>query len=285
MELFQWGVNPWGQPILTHLSWNLLWWAIGAGVLFMLAHAVYVRQVGSGRYAASEAAAPSIAGLPERIERHGLGARVFHWLMTAAMLALLVTGFLPIVGIQFEWVAIHWIAGLVLIAALVHHLVHVLLRRTLLSMWVTTAERHDGRLRVRRALGASVPPPGRPGKYPLENKLYHNVVALMSVVVIATGVLMMVRVPTPFFTRNPYLLSDFMWGVVYVLHGLASVALVTLVIAHVYLAIRPEKRWITWSMIYGWIGRREYLEHHDPAQWVVAPVPSPEAPVRAPAAH
>ena len=52
-------------------------------------------------------------------------------------------------------------------------------------------------------------------------------------------------------------------------HGLAGVGLVGLVIAHVYFAVRPEKWWITKSMILGWITRRQYLEHHEPSRWPV----------------
>jgi hypothetical protein len=44
---------------------------------------------------------------------------------------------------------------------------------------------------------------------------------------------------------------------------------VGLVIAHVYFAVRPEKWWITKSMVLGWITRRQYLEHHDPHRWAV----------------
>ncbi len=54
-------------------------------------------------------------------------------------------------------------------------------------------------------------------------------------------------------------------------HGLASVGLVALVISHIYFAIRPEKLWITRSMIFGWIDRRHYIEHHDPERWAAAP--------------
>ena len=43
--------------------------------------------------------------------------------------------------------------------------------------------------------------------------------------------------------------------------------LVALTITHVYFAILPEKRWITRSMIKGWVTRRELLTHHDPARW------------------
>ena len=60
---------------------------------------------------------------------------------------------------------------------------------------------------------------------------------------VTSGMLVMWRVRTPFFTRNPCLLSDVTWGVTYVAHGLAGVALVGLVIAHVYCAVRPEKWW------------------------------------------
>src|SRR4029450_7211764 len=64
-------------------------------------------------------------------------------------------------------------------------------------------------------------------------------------------------------------LGDSTWGFTYVAHGVAGVALVGLVIAHVYFAVRPEKWWITKSMILGWVSRRNYLEHHDPARWKV----------------
>jgi thiosulfate reductase cytochrome b subunit len=85
--------------------------------------------------------------------------------------------------------------------------------------------------------------------------------------VIATGLLMMYRIDTPLFSRDPYMFAEQTWGWVYVIHGLSAVALVTLVIAHVYFAVLPEKRWLTWSMIYGWISREKYLEHHNPRRW------------------
>ena len=84
---------------------------------------------------------------------------------------------------------------------------------------------------------------------------------------------MMSRVRTPLFTRNPYLFSDGAWGFTYVTHGLAGVGLVGLVIAHVYFAVRPEKWWITKSMLLGWITRRQYLEHHEPERWPVGANP------------
>ena len=107
-----------------------------------------------------------------------------------------------------------------------------------------------------RARPPAPPPLVEPARSPFTNS------------VAATGILMMSRVRTPIFTRNPYLFGDTTWGITYVTHGLAGVGLVGLVIAHVYFALRPEKLWLTKSMLLGWITRRQYLEHHDPERWV-----------------
>jgi cytochrome b subunit of formate dehydrogenase len=61
------------------------------------------------------------------------------------------------------------------------------------------------------------------------------------------------------------------WGMMYVLHGLVGVGLIALVMAHVYMGIRPEKLPITKSMIFGWMSRDFYLEEHDTARWAVKP--------------
>ena len=55
------------------------------------------------------------------------------------------------------------------------------------------------------------------------------------------------------------------------LHGLAGVSLIALVVIHVYFAIRPEKREITKSMIFGTMSRDFYLQEHDPARWRIRP--------------
>ena len=31
MEFVKWGLNPWGQNILTHVSWTLFWASLFAG--------------------------------------------------------------------------------------------------------------------------------------------------------------------------------------------------------------------------------------------------------------
>jgi len=271
MDLVTWGQSPWDQPVLIRISWDLFWAALFAGVLFLLAHASYMlfsphHKAPQDEADRLEAEHPSV---PDRVPRHSLAARLFHWVMAAAMLALLFTAFLPVVGLRFPWVTIHWIAGVVLTLSIVYHIIHATFFMDFWSIWVGPKDIPEARAEVLRELGHDVPGP-QPGKYPLGNRLYHTVIVLAGLAVIVTGVLMMKRIQTPFFVRNPYMLGDATWGFTYVLHGVAGVGLVGLVIAHIYFALRPEKLWITKSMIFGWITRRQYLEHHDPNRWVVS---------------
>ena len=268
--LLTWGHSPWDQQILTHVSWRLLWASLFAGVAFLIAHAGYMLLSAHRKRSATETdrLEASHANLPARITRHSLSARLFHWVMAAAMFTLLLTAFLPIAGIKFPWVQWHWTAGLVLAASIAFHVVHATFFMDFWSIWVGPKDLPEMRAEILREMGQDVPGP-KPGKYPLGNRLYHLVIVIAALGVIATGLTMMVRVRTPLFARNPYMLGDSTWGLVYVTHGMAGVALVGLVIAHVYFALRPEKWWITKAMLLGWITRRQYLEHHDPGRWVV----------------
>jgi hypothetical protein len=47
--------------------------------------------------------------------------------------------------------------------------------------------------------------------------------------------------------------------------------------SHIYFALRPEKLWITWSMVRGWIDKEHYVEHFDPEKWVVSELPKSAA--------
>jgi cytochrome b subunit of formate dehydrogenase len=190
--------------------------------------------------------------------------------MATAMMVLVFTAFLPIIGVQFAWVWWHWMAGLLLTASIIFHIVHASVFLDFWSIWVGPKDIPEAKAEILREIGREDIPGPRPGKYPLGNRLYHLVVMIAGLAVIATGILMMYRVRTGILPRNPYIMSDPAWGVTYVVHGLAGVGFVGLIIAHIYFAIRPEKLWITRSMLLGSITRREYLEHHDPHRWSVS---------------
>jgi cytochrome b subunit of formate dehydrogenase len=175
------------------------------------------------------------------------------------------------VGVKFPWVTYHWIAGFWLTAAILFHIIHASFFMNFRSIWPDKDDIEDAGHRVRRFFGQSAPAPRRFAKYPLENKMYHGIIVLAGLAVTITGVFMMFRVRTPFFTRNPYLFGDMTWGMMYVLHGLAGVGLIALVMIHVYFAVRPEKREMTKSMIFGSMSREFYLEHYDPERWAPEP--------------
>jgi cytochrome b subunit of formate dehydrogenase len=256
-----------GQDVPIHIFWYLIWVSGIAGLAFLVGHAIWARYFAGPDQFAETGPPVAKASLPDRVPRHSLGARLFHWIMAASMLALLITAFLPRVGVKFPWVTYHWIAGLVLTASILFHIIHASFFLNFWSIWPDKEDMEDAGRRMRRALGKPAPPPRRFAKYPLENKMYHGIIMLTGLSVAITGIFMMFRVRTPFFTRNPYLFGDMTWGMMYVLHGLAGVGLIALITVHVYFAIRPEKLDITKSMIFGSMSREHYLEHHDPRRW------------------
>jgi cytochrome b subunit of formate dehydrogenase len=269
--IVEWAKSPWGQDVPIHIAWFLIYVCAVGGLLFLIVHAIYVRYFAKAEEFEGGATPAVAARVPARVGRHSLAARLFHWIMAAAMLTLLITAFLPKVGVQFPWVTYHWIAGIVLTISIVYHVIHASFWLDFWSIWPDRADLQDASRRVKRFLGQPAPPPRRFAKYPLENKIYHGAIVLTGLSAILTGVFMMFRVRTGIFPRNPYLFGDMTWGLMYVLHGLAGVGLIGLVMVHVYFAVRPEKLVITKSMIFGSLPEEYYLEHHDPERWVVTP--------------
>jgi len=247
----------------------LIYVAAVGGLLFFIVHAIYIRYFAKAEVFAGAPSPQAVARVPERVARHSLAARLFHWIMAFSMFTLLLTAFLPKVGVQFAWVTWHWIAGAVLTVSILFHIIHATFFMDFWSIWPDKEDIQDAGRRLKRFMGQDAPPPRRFAKYPLENKMYHMAILVTGLAVIVTGVFMMSRVRTPIFPRNPYLFGDMTWGLMYVLHGLAGVGLITLIMIHVYFAVRPEKFVITKSMVFGTMPKEYYLSHHDPERWVV----------------
>ena len=265
MEFLRRALNPWGQDVPIGVSWDLIWAAVIIGAVFVVGHALMVpKKVGTGEIDPDEA-----RGLPEKLQRHTVGARGFHWSMSAAMFVLLITAFFPVVGIQFPWVTIHWIAGVLLILTVLYHIYHVFAKQDFWAMWIGRRDIEEGKQGLKAALGRPGAKRPRAAKYPVDQKMFHHAATIVTIGAVVTGVLMMFRIDNFLLPQNMYLFSDSVWGWIYVIHGVCGIGLIFLVIAHVYFAIRPEKRWMTWSMINGWIDRDRYLENHDPERWVV----------------
>jgi formate dehydrogenase subunit gamma len=188
---------------------------------------------------------------PGAIERHAAVDRAFHWITAATMFVLLGTSLLPVVGIRFAWVEIHWIAGIVLLLAVLFHIIRAAFWQKLRC--IVIRGRDFAQLRGAPAL-----------KYTLAQKAMHLAFSLAILTAIVTGVLMLFKVQTPFFERDPYIFTERTWGIIHVLHDGAAFLSVTLVIVHVYFSLLPEKRAYLRSMVKGWITREELRENnHD----------------------
>jgi formate dehydrogenase subunit gamma len=177
----------------------------------------------------------------DRVLRHAGVDRLFHWLTAACVLTLMATGLLPHVGVQFDWVGIHWITGLALVVLVTFHILRSVIWRRLRAIWFSIAE-----LRTHQV-----------GKYSVAQKLMHHAMTVMVLCAVATGVLMLKKIRTPLLVRDPYLFGADTWGVIYVIHGLAALSAITLVIVHVYFGLIPENRMYLRAMISGWMSRRE----------------------------
>jgi len=203
----------------------------------------------------------------ERVMRHVLVDRLYHWVMAIAVFVLMGTSFLPILGVQFQWVEIHWITGVLLAVLVLIHIVRAIFWQDWRSMMMEVADGRDIWRSMWRALGGSGAPPARPGKYDALQKLYHLGMAVLVLAVVGSGLPMLLKIDTPLWRRDPYWFSNDTWGIIYAVHGFAAMAMVTMVMIHIYFALRPNEWHLTRSMFRGWISRKEYSEHHDAERW------------------
>ena len=203
----------------------------------------------------------------DRILRHRLTDRLFHWTTAACILVLLATSLLPIFGLKFNWVKPHWIAGLILTAAVLLHIVRAFTTLQMRNMWLGIDECMTAASRELSTVSGKEIESARYGKYSVAQKVFHLAASIVVLLTIATGIIMMIGIDTPFWERNPYFVSERMRGLIFVIHGFATLTSITMIIVHIYFAIRPEKLYFTRSMIRGWITRDEYEENHDPILW------------------
>ena len=176
MDILEWAIAPRGQTVPIHIAWFLIRVAFFAGAAFLIVHAAYIRFFARKKEWSGTDVPAVIAAIPERVPRHSRVARAFHWLMAASMFTLLFTAFLPKVGVEFPWVTYHWIAGTVLTASVVFHVIHASFWLDFWSIWPDKTDLQDAVTRVRRFVGQSVAPPRRFAKYPLENKGFHGAI-------------------------------------------------------------------------------------------------------------
>lgn len=251
MDIATYKRDVWGREVILGASWDLLWTVIALAFAFIAVHAIVMA-------VRKREARPSSSG--KQVTRHVGVDRAFHWVMAIAIFVLLITGILPKIGVEFAWLTIHWVAGLVLTAAVLFHIVRASFWQDLLS--ITPLPRD-----LKELTDSSV----KPGKYSLAQKSMHTAVTILTVLVIGSGLVMFAMIDTPWWDRTNAIAESTL-GWIFLIHGLSTLALVAVVSLHVYFGLRPEKLFYTRSMIKGWISEDELRANHDPKQW------SPEEP-------
>jgi len=236
----------WGREVLLGVSWDLLWLVCVAALVIIAVHAIYMATQ-------QRAARPSSEG--KKVQRHGPVDRVMHWVMAASILTLLLTGVLPIVGVEFAWLTVHWVSGLVLAAAVLFHIVRSVMQKDLKSVWISPSD-------LKETFGDGP----KPGKYTLPQKGMHAAVTIVTIFVIGSGLVMFAMIDTPWWDRTNSL-SEATLGWMFFVHGLSTLALVALIAFHLYFTLRPEKLFYLRSMVKGWISEEELSANHDPKRW------------------
>lgn len=187
--------------------------------------------------------------------------------MALAVFVLLGTSFLPILGIKFEWVPIHWMTGVLLSVLILIHILRVLVWQDWRNMMIWPSDIRDIWRGFISIFSSTTAMPEKPGKYNPLQKFYHLGISLLVLAVIVTGLLMLLKIDTPFWQRNPYVFGNDTWGWIYAIHGLTAMAMITMIIIHVYFALRPDEFYLTRSMFRGWITKKEHADHHDGNKW------------------
>ena len=246
MDVATYKNDVWGREVLLGVSWDLLWLVIVVAFVMIALHAVYeaMQKRGPG---------PSSEG--ERVKRHDGIDRLFHWIMAISFFVLLITGILPKIGIEFAWLTLHWVFGLLLTFSVVFHIVRSFFWQDTMSMMIKPSD-------IKELTDSDT----KPGKYSLAQKCMHAAVAVLTLLVVGTGLAMFAVIDTPWWDRSNAL-SESSLGWMFFLHGLSTLILVIIISLHVYFGLRPEKLFYTRSMIQGWISRDELAANHDPEQW------------------
>lgn len=247
-EIVRYKRDVWGEEVILGVSWDLLWVVAVAVLVLLAAHAIIMAVLANKKMDK-----PSAEG--RRVVRHESIDRLFHWVMAGSIFVLIFTGTAPIIGLRIPWLSWHWMAGLLLTFIVIWHVIRSMFWLDFKSMIMTPKD-----------FGEPFNSALKPGKYSFEQKGMHWAVTVVALTVIVTGVLLFMQIDTPFWDRTNSMPEDRL-GLVFLLHGLSTLALVALAATHIYFALRPEKIFYTRSMINGWISEDELAKNHDTSLW------------------
>lgn len=284
-----------GEEVVVGLTWEVLMIFAFVAVFVFLVHFV-VREiinptehtVGEGEPGVEEVERDLKAQGIEQVERFSVTQRVGHWVMAISIFALMLSGFLimntevtvnALPGVS--WLALHELTGIILIGYTVFHVGHVAAKGTWMKMWFSREDLEDQFVRIKNFLGLTEEYP-RQFEYPGAQKFLHWGVTGATLGLIVTGLVLLRRLNfiglweatrefsflgVAFTLGQAGSLGLISWS--FVIHDFLAIAMVSLVMGHIYFAIRPQEWEVTRSMITGNVPINMYAEKYDPRSWTV----------------
>ncbi len=133
--LIQWATSPWGQDVPIHIAFYLIWVSAiarsGVPDRSTPFGSVLRKKPGAFRYTPAPL---SRRAFPEKVARHSLAARLFHWIMAARCSRCLS----PLSCPRSATVSLGHVSldrGLVLTASIIFHIIHATFFMDFWSIW------------------------------------------------------------------------------------------------------------------------------------------------------
>lgn len=229
MELFRYARDYYGDWLPVQLLESTAWLLVWAVVLFAGIHRL--------RRSAGEPQATEAGGEQTTVsgEKYELGARLYHWGNFVVVTMLAVSGvalFAPrsLRSALFSWLLIHEIfAGLYLVGLLAH-IFAALRRGEPRAMWFERRDLADLKTMAANFFGRTPKYP-RFGKYDPWQKIYHALLALLSLLLIVSGVYLFLSAEA---------LADFSrdwlrWQ--RLIHDVSAFGFIAVIIGHIYFGL------------------------------------------------
>ena len=259
MSIFRYGrdydTDAAAQQLLAASVWLLM-------ALVGIVVAVHLLRRSSGNPVSTDSAAR--LPLDARVLKYQVGARLYHWANTIAVLALALSGaalFAPGSVGAGPWLLIHEIGGVAFIVLLVLHGVIAPRRGDGRSMWFERRDARDLRVIVANFLGRSSHYPAF-GKYDPLQKLYHALLTLLAFGVIGSGLYLFLSAETWATFSHGWMRG------MRLIHDVSGFAFLAVVIGHIYFGIIR----VNWpqlvSMFTGRLRGSSFNLYHDAQRWL-----------------
>lgn len=259
MPLFRYGRDYYTDAAAQQLLSASVWFLIALVGIFV---AVHLLRRSSGNPISTDPAAklPSDA----RVLKYEVGARLYHWGNTIAVIALALSGvalFAPGSLAAAPWLLIHEIGGVAFILLLVLHIVVAPRRGEGRSMWFERRDARDLRIIAANFFGRSRNYPAF-GKYDPLQKLYHALLTLFALGVIASGVYLFLSAETWATFSHAWMRGTRL------IHDVAGFVFLAIVIGHIYFGIIRVNWSQLVSMCTGRLRGSSFNLYHDAQRWL-----------------